>query len=84
MKPQTMNNTILSTDYQNWKDEIITLIEKAKIQAIVNVNTEMLSLYWKIGCDILQKQEILGWGTQVIVQLSKDLKKNISIRQRLF
>ena len=34
----------------------------------------MLALYWKIGCDILRKQKELGWGTQVIKQLSQDLR----------
>jgi hypothetical protein len=34
----------------------------------------MLALYWNIGCDILRKQKELGWGTQVIKQLSQDLR----------
>jgi len=33
----------------------------------------MLELYWSIGNDIIKKQKGLGWGTQVIEQLSKDL-----------
>lgn len=35
----------------------------------------MLELYWQIGSDILEKQKELGWGKQVIAQLSKDLAK---------
>lgn len=34
----------------------------------------MLALYWKIGCDILRKQKELGWGAQVVEQLSLDLR----------
>lgn len=33
----------------------------------------MLDLYWRIGSDILAKQEEQGWGAKVINQLSKDL-----------
>ena len=51
----------------------MSLIEQAKLQAVLNVNKELLSLYWKIGDDILQKQENLGWGKQVVEQLAQDL-----------
>lgn len=63
----------LSDDYNNWKKEIILLIEQSKLKAILSVNAELLTLYWKIGKDILTKQKELGWGAKVIVQLSKDL-----------
>lgn len=33
----------------------------------------MLSLYWKIGHDIMEKQETLGWGAKVIKKLADDL-----------
>lgn len=64
---------MLPQGYELWRKEIIALIEKSKYQAILNVNAEMLALYWKIGSDIIKKQERLGWGTQVVEQLSKDL-----------
>ena len=70
---ETLNN-ILPQEYPHWRDEIISLIERSKLQAVLNVNKEMLALYWKIGCDILRKQKELGWGTQVIKQLSQDLR----------
>ena len=54
---------------------IITLIETAKYNAALNVNAELLALYWKIGSDIIKKQKEQGWGTQVIVQLSEDLAR---------
>ena len=63
----------LPDEYKNWRNDIINLIEQAKVNAVLNVNAELLALYWKIGKDIIQKQETLGWGKQVIIQLSKDL-----------
>ena len=51
------------------------MIEQSKLKAILSVNAELLALYWKIGNDILIKQKENGWGTKVIVQLSKDLSE---------
>lgn len=65
---------ILPKDYPQWRDKIIALIEQSKLQAVLNVNKELLALYWKIGSDILHKQAELGWGAQVIRQLSIDLR----------
>ena len=59
--------------YENWRQDIVTLIAQAKYKAVLNVNAELLALYWKIGTDIIKKQKEQGWGTQVIAQLSKDL-----------
>lgn len=61
------------TGYAGWRQDIVTLIEHAKLKALQSVNTELLTLYWQIGREILDKQQQQGWGAQVIVQLSKDL-----------
>ena len=66
-------SSILPHEYPQWRDRIIALIEQSKLQAVLNVNKEMLALYWTIGRDILRKQEELGWGAQVTIQLSEDL-----------
>ena len=71
---EKISSSIFPQEYPHWRDEIISLIERSKLQAVLNVNKEMLALYWKIGCDILRKQKELGWGTQVIKQLSQDLR----------
>lgn len=70
-----ISTTILPQEYSQWREEIISLIENSKLQAVLNVNKELLALYWKIGSDILRKQEELGWGAQVIMQLSNDLHR---------
>lgn len=36
----------------------------------------MLTLYWKIGNSILEKQNQNGWGSKVIDLLASDLAKN--------
>lgn len=64
-----------SDDYVSWSKEIVSLIETSKYRAALNVNAELLALYWKIGSHIIDKQKQMGWGTQVITQLSKDLSR---------
>lgn len=63
----------MPTDYFAWRKNIFTLIEQSKLRALQSVNSALLSLYWHIGREILEKQRQRGWGAQVIVQLSKDL-----------
>lgn len=64
---------LLPKGYTEWRKGIIELIEKAKYQTSLRVNADLLSLYWHIGCDILEKQKREGWGAQVVNQLSRDL-----------
>lgn len=68
-------NDLLPDGYDAWRNAIETRIERAKLQAILKVNSELLSLYWSIGNDILEKQQKLGWGAQVIDRLSTDLSR---------
>ncbi len=63
----------LPNGYSQWRKDIETLIDTAKLKTALSVNMSTLSLYWNIGKSILQKQEQEGWGKQVIEQLSKDL-----------
>lgn len=66
---------MLPDGYNDWRKDIISLIERSKLKAILSVNAELLTLYWKIGSGILTKQKRLGWGAQVIDSLSEDLSK---------
>lgn len=50
-------------------------IRSAQVKAALAVNQELVSLYWHIGTEILDKQSVEGWGSKVITRLSKDLKK---------
>lgn len=49
-------------------------IRQAQTRAAVAVNKELITLYWKIGKTIVEKQEINGWGTKIIEKLAKDLQ----------
>ncbi len=80
MKPELPSETPspLPKGYTQWSHEVIARVEHAKLQAALHVNTDMLTLYWQTGQDILQKQKQEGWGAQIIDQLSRDLTKRFS------
>lgn len=49
-------------------------IRSAQVKAALAVNQELILLYWRIGREILQRQQAEGWGSKVIARLAKDLK----------
>ena len=50
-------------------------ITQARIRAHLSVNKEMIVLYSNIGNKILERQTEEGWGTKVIENIFKDLRK---------
>jgi DNA-binding transcriptional ArsR family regulator len=49
-------------------------VERARQRAAASVNRELVTLYWQIGHDILERQQRQGWGAAVVDQLARDLK----------
>ena len=66
---------LLPDGYINWSKAIVLRIEQAKLHAAMKVNADLLSLYWSIGKDILEKQRQEGWGASIVAQLAADLSK---------
>lgn len=71
----TKNNSIISPEYLNFKDEITARIRSAQYEALKAVNREMIALYWEIGKRITEQQTALGWGKSVVENLSRDIQK---------
>lgn len=71
----TKNNSILSPEYLNFKDEITARIRSAQYEALKAVNREMIALYWEIGKRITEQQTALGWGKSVVENLSRDIQR---------
>jgi predicted nuclease of restriction endonuclease-like (RecB) superfamily len=61
--------------YKTWLADLKIKVRKAQIKAAVNVNTELLTLYWELGADIVSKQAETKWGDGFLLQLSKDLSE---------
>ena len=49
-------------------------IRLAQYEALKEVNTQLIKLYWEIGKDISEKQKE-SWGKSIVPVLSKELQK---------
>ncbi|KVC73282.1 PDDEXK nuclease domain-containing protein [Burkholderia ubonensis] len=61
-------------DYRSWLTDLKQRVEHARQRAAASANRELVTLYWQIGRDILERQQLQGWGAKVIDQLARDLK----------
>lgn len=66
---------IPSDAYNAFLSDLKERIRSAQIKAALAVNHELIMLYWQLGREILQRENTEGWGSKVIVRLSKDLKR---------
>jgi predicted nuclease of restriction endonuclease-like (RecB) superfamily len=57
-------------------DEVISLIEAARLRALAAVNHELVGLYWQIGEYISRKIESATWGEGVVEQLAVHIARN--------
>lgn len=65
---------LTSDNYEDFLQELKARIRQAQVKAALAVNRELILLYWQIGQDILQRQQVEGWGAKVIERLARDLK----------
>lgn len=73
-----MSLTDNTKNYRHWVEELKTEIQRTQIKTVISVNHQLLELYWKIGQSISEKINVEKWGTSVVENLSKDLKKHFS------
>ena len=70
-----MKDIINITDYKDWLQDLKRKIQQSQIKAAIQVNSELLRLYWQIGKDIVEKQAQAKWGDGFLQTLSADLCK---------
>jgi len=61
--------------YDEFLQDLKQRIRAAQVRAISAVNRELILLYWRIGCGILERQRDAGWGAKVIASLAADLHR---------
>ena len=66
---------LLPADYGQWLTEIKGRVLATRQKAALAANAELVSLYWHIGRDILERQAAQGWGSKVIDRLGRDLRE---------
>ncbi|MBF0310987.1 MAG: DUF1016 family protein [Magnetococcales bacterium] len=70
----TTTLSALPDDYAEWLKHLKREIASSQQRAALVVNSELVQLYWRIGREILLRQEAQGWGAKVIDRLARDLK----------
>jgi predicted nuclease of restriction endonuclease-like (RecB) superfamily len=73
--PDASASIALPTGYAAWLADIKTRVQSARSRAALAANAELVTLYWQIGGDILQRQAEQGWGAKVIARLASDLRE---------
>jgi predicted nuclease of restriction endonuclease-like (RecB) superfamily len=63
-----------TAEYIAWLTGLKSRVEQARQRAALSVNRELVSLYWQIGREILERQRRQGWGAKVVDQLARDLR----------
>lgn len=74
MNENPMNLNEPPEGYGAWLADLKTRIHTARQRAMFEVNRELVTLYWQIGRDILDRQAAQGWGARVIDRLANDLR----------
>jgi hypothetical protein len=57
-------------------DEVLGLIDAARTQAVVAVNTSLIDLYWRIGEYIARKIIDEGWGQGTVESLAEHIQRH--------
>jgi predicted nuclease of restriction endonuclease-like (RecB) superfamily len=64
---------IKTHEYHSWLIDIKQRIRQAQIKAAVQVNSTLLTFYWELGADLVERQKSAKWGSGFLKQLSADL-----------
>jgi len=64
----------LDQNYRTWLKDLKDKVKQAQQRAFLNVNQEMLKLYWNLGKEITEKAEKANWGEKIVKRLSDDLR----------
>jgi len=75
MSEKPLSLTSAPEGYSDWLADLKNRIHSAQQRASLAVNRELVTLYWQIGHEILERQARQGWGAKVIDRLSHDLRK---------
>ncbi len=70
-----MSNISTKSQYSDFVLSIKQRILQSQYEALKSVNKELISLYWDIGKNIVEKQDEFGWGKSVVKNLAEDLQQ---------
>lgn len=62
------------SEYKKWIVSLKSKILNSQIRASLKINIELLSLYWELGKELVEKEQYYAWGEMFLAQISRDLK----------
>lgn len=62
------------TGYAEWLTDVKARVHAAQQRAALAVNRELLAFYWRLGRDILERQQRHGWGAGIVDKIAADLR----------
>ena len=75
MEKQKTELSLLSEEYKDWVKSIGARYRQCQIKAAVSVNRELISFYWALGQEIIQREAEKKYGNGFYSALSRDLKE---------
>ena len=70
MKKTSSTTKKAAPSHQRAFEEIVDLIEQARLQSVKAVNTTLIDLYWNVGKYISSKIQSEGWGKGTVLSLA--------------
>jgi len=67
--------TLPPEGYAEWVKEVKERVRSTQQKAVFAANSAMITMYWQIGRDILERQVRQGWGAKVVDRLAADLRR---------
>ena len=64
----------IPVNYQDIVTRLKDKIRKARLQAVLKLNADLLTIYREIGAAIAEQEEEAGWGARIVEKLSSDLR----------
>ena len=72
---RAMGDNELPVSYNQFLQQLKDQIRQARLHTMLAANRELVMLYWRIGSEILTRQQQAGWGAKVIDRLAADLRR---------
>ena len=54
-------STPAASSYKEFLDGLKQRVRASQVKAALSVNSELIKLYWDIGKEIVERQEMEGW-----------------------
>lgn len=75
--PATPARSTLPSWYPELLDTVAGRVSAGRNRAVAAISHELVCSYWSIGRDLLEREQLEGWGTKVVTRLSSDLRERI-------